>query len=37
MMGEILCHVQPDTCMLRNRRAYIGLDYLGVEQLPSYN
>ena len=37
MMSEILCHVHPDKCMLWNRRAYIGLDYLGVKKLPRYN
>lgn len=37
MMSEILCHVHPDKCMLWNRRAYIGLNYLGVENLPRYN
>lgn len=37
MMSEILCHVYPDNCMLWNRRAYVGLRYLGVENLPRYN
>jgi hypothetical protein len=37
MMSEILCHVHPDECMLWNRRAYVGLNYLGVENLPKYN
>ena len=37
MMSEILCHVHSDDCMLWNRRAYIGLDYLGVQKLPRYN
>ena len=37
MMSEILCHVHPTTCMLWNRRAYVGLNYLGVPDLPRYN
>jgi hypothetical protein len=37
MMSEILSHVHPDECMLWNRRAYAGLNYLGVENLPRYN
>lgn len=37
MMSEILCHVHPTACMLWNRRAYVGLDYLGVPDLPRYN
>jgi len=37
MMSEILSHVHPDECMLWNRRAYVGLNYLGVENLPRYN
>src|ERR1035438_670979 len=37
MMSEILCHVHPDTCMLWNRRAYVGLNYLGVKDLPRHN
>ncbi len=37
MMSEILCHVHPETCMLWNRRAYVGLDYLEVDNLPKYN
>lgn len=37
MMSEILCHVHPGECLLWNRRAYVGLNYLGVENLPRYN
>jgi hypothetical protein len=37
MMSEILCYVHPKECMLWNRRAYVGLNYLGVEGLPRYN
>jgi hypothetical protein len=37
MMSEILCHVHPTICMLWNRRAYVGLNYLGVPDLPRYN
>ena len=37
MMSEILCHVYPATCMLWNRRAYVGLNYLGVSDLPRQN
>ena len=37
MMSEILCHVHSDECMLWNRRAYVGLNYLGVRELPRYD
>ncbi len=37
MMSEILSHVHSHDCMLWNRRAYVGLNYLGVENLPRYN
>jgi hypothetical protein len=37
MMSEILCHVHPDRCMLWNRRAYVGFNYLGVQKLPKYD
>lgn len=37
MMSEILSHVHPDECMLWNRRAFAGLNYLGVKNLPRYN
>ena len=36
-ISEILCHVYPDQCMLWNRRAYVGLNYLGIAGLPRYN
>ncbi|MBN2109409.1 MAG: hypothetical protein JW832_18420 [Deltaproteobacteria bacterium] len=36
MMSEILCHVHPDTCILWNRIAYAGMDYLGLKNLPRY-
>ena len=37
MMSEILCITHPDKYALWNRRAYLGLDYLGVENLPRHN
>ncbi len=37
MMSEILCHTHPDKYMLWNRRAYVALNHLGVENLPRYN
>ena len=37
MMSELLGHVHSDQCMVWNRRAYVGLDYLGVPGLPRYN
>ena len=37
MMSEILCHVHPNDCMLWNRRAYVGLRFLKVSDLPRYN
>jgi len=30
MMSEILCHVHPEKFIIWNRRAYVGLNYLGV-------
>lgn len=36
MMSEILCHVHPDDFIIWNRRAYVGLNYLGVENLPRH-
>jgi hypothetical protein len=36
-ISEILCYVYPDQCLLWNRRAYVGLNYLGVTGLPKYN
>jgi len=37
MMSEILCHVHPNECVLWNRRAYVGFNYLGVQKLPKYD
>lgn len=37
MISEILCKTHPDDCMLWNRRAYVGLNYLEVEGLPRYD
>jgi len=37
MMSELLSHVHPDSFLLWNRRAHVGLDYLGVAGLPKYN
>jgi len=37
MMSEILCHTHPKNCMLWNRRAYVGLNYLSVQGLPRYD
>jgi hypothetical protein len=37
MMSEILCSSRPEEYMLWNRRAYVGLDYLGIDHLPRYN
>ncbi len=37
MMSEILCHTHPNDCMVWNRRAYVGLRYLGVDDLPRHN
>ena len=37
MISEILCKTHPGTYMLWNRRAYVGLNYLGVEKLPRYD
>ena len=36
MMSEILCHVHPEEFIIWNRRAYVGLNYLGVAKLPKY-
>lgn len=36
MMSELLCHTHPEDCILWNRRAYVGLEKLGVENLPRY-
>lgn len=37
MMSELLCHAHPEDFILWNRRAYVGLDHLGVEGLPRHN
>lgn len=37
MMSEILCHVHPTQYALWNRRAYVGFQYLGVQNLPRYD
>lgn len=37
MMSEILCHTHPEICMLWNRRAYVGMNYLEVPELPKYD
>jgi hypothetical protein len=37
MMSEILCHTHPSEYMLWNRRAYVALNYLGVQNLPRYD
>lgn len=34
MMSELLCKTHPNEYALWNRRAYVGLDYLNVEDLP---
>lgn len=36
-ISEIMCHVYPEECMLWNRRAFVGFDYLGVKNLPRYD
>lgn len=37
MMSEILSHVHPNECIIWNRRVYVGLNYLGVKNLPRYD
>ena len=37
MISEILCKTHPDYFMLWNRRAYVGLNYLAVKNLPRYD
>jgi len=37
MISEILCKTHPEEYMLWNRRAYVGLNYLQVENLPRYD
>lgn len=37
MMSELLTHVHPDRYLLWNRRAFVGLEHLGMADLPRYN
>jgi hypothetical protein len=37
ILGELLCLVYPNDYILWNRRAYVGLNFLGVKGLPRYN
>lgn len=37
ILSELLCHVHPNEFILWNRRAYVGLNYLGIKNLPRYN
>lgn len=37
MISEILCKTHPDEYMIWNRRAKMGLNYLGVDDLPRYD
>lgn len=37
MMSEILCKNHPEKYIIWNRRAYVGLDYLKVDDLPRYD
>ncbi|MCX6265739.1 MAG: hypothetical protein NTW16_00045 [Bacteroidetes bacterium] len=37
MISEILCKAHPYDYMLWNRRAYVGLNYLGIADLPRYD
>lgn len=37
MISELLCKTHPNKYMLWNRRAYVGLNYLGVKDLPRYD
>ncbi len=37
MMSEILCKTHPDEYLLWNRKAYVGLSYLDVKDLPRYD
>lgn len=36
MMSEVLCYCHPYDFMIWNRRAYVGFDQLGIENLPRY-
>jgi hypothetical protein len=37
MISEILCYSHPNDNMIWNRRAYVGLHYLGLDDLPRYS
>lgn len=37
MISELLCYTHPHDCMVWNRRAYVGLRYLGVGDIPRYD
>lgn len=37
MISELLCHVHPVKYSIWNRRAFVGLSYLGVTELPRYS
>ena len=37
MISELLCLVHPNDCIIWNRRAYVGLDYLGFDSLYKKN
>lgn len=37
MISELLCKTHPDKYIVWNRRAQVGLNYLGVEDLPKYD
>jgi len=37
IISEILCHVHPKDYIIWNRRAFVGLNYLGLKDLPRYN
>ena len=37
MISELLCKTHPNDYVVWNRRAKVGLDYLGVEDLPKYD
>lgn len=37
ILSELLCHAHPNEYILWNRRAYVGLNFLGVKELPRYD
>ncbi|MCM8782118.1 MAG: hypothetical protein NC828_03610 [Candidatus Omnitrophica bacterium] len=37
MISELLCKTHPDKFAIWNRRAFVGLNYLGVRNLPRYD